>query len=114
MDPYVKVTIGEEVKRTDVFPHVRDPVWDKQMVFHVRECDLTILLSIFSWERFSSDDHVGSTEIAISEIVGTPSKKNGTTKFYLHDISDMHEFKAVALNTNPKRQYKCRPTITFL
>ena len=114
MDPYVKVTIGEEVKRTHFIRHCLDPVWDKQLVFHVRERDLSlpILLSVYDWDIFSFDNHVGDTKIFISEIRAT-SRKDRTTEFYFDDLPAMHEFKEVPLNMNKKRQYKCTPTITF-
>ena len=114
MDPYVEVTIGEEVKRTCVIQHNLNPVWDKQMVFHVRKSDLSrpILLSVFDKDRISSDDHVGDTKVSISELRAT-SKKDRTIEFYFDDLLAMHEFKEVPLNMNKKRKYKCTPTITF-
>ena len=113
MDPYVKVTIGEEVKRTRIIHHNLNPVWDKQMVFHVLESDLSlpILLSVYDRDRFSFDNLVGDKKIFISELV-IPSRKGGSTEFYPYDIFAMREFK-VALDTNKKREYKHPPTITF-
>ena len=115
MDPYVKVTLGDEVKRTHVIQHNLNPVWDKQLVFHVRKSELSlpILLSVFDRDRFSFDDHVGDAKIFISELVGMTSKKDRTTEFYPDDLPAMREFKDVALALNPKRPYKCPPTITF-
>ena len=68
MDPYVKVTIGDEVQSTQVVRHDRNPVWHKQLVFHVRESDLSspIVLSVFDRNKLSFDDHVGDVKINIS------------------------------------------------
>ena len=114
MDPYVEVTIGEEVKRTRVIQHNLNPVWDKQLVFHVRESDLSlpILLSVYDWDIFSFHNHVGDIKIFISELV-IPSRKGGSTESYPYDIFAMREFYTVALDMNKKREYKHRPTITF-
>ena len=114
MDPYVQVTIGEEVKRTQVIMHSLNPVWDKQLVFHVRESDLSlpILLSVYDWDIFSFHNHVGDIKIFISELV-IPSRKGGSTESYPYDIFAMREFYTVALDMNKKREYKHRPTITF-
>ena len=115
MDPYVKVTVGDEVKCTQVIRHDRNPIWDKQLVFHVRQSELAdpIVLSVFDWDRFSSDDHVGDFRINISQLIATTSRKARTTEFFSDDLTTMFEFVNVPLATNPKRSYKRIPTLTF-
>ena len=116
MDPYVKVTIGDEVQSTQVIRHDRNPVWNEQLVFHVRESDLSspIVLSVFDSDRVSFDDHVGDVKINISQLVST-SKEGRSTGFYSDGppIIMMPEFNDVPLIPNPKRSYKLIPTLTF-
>jgi hypothetical protein len=115
MDPYVKVTAGDEVKCTQVIRHDRNPIWDKQLVFHVRQSELShpILLSVFDWDRVSFDDHVGEARINISQLITTPSRRDPSTEFYPDNFPTMREFLNVPLALNPKRSYKCIPTLTF-
>ena len=115
MDPNVKVTAGDEVKCTQVIRHDRNPIWDKQLVFHVRQSELSqpIVLSVFDWDRVSFDDHVGDTRINISQLITTTSRRDPTTEFYPDNFVSMREFLNVPLTTNPKRSYKCVPTLTF-
>jgi phosphatidylserine decarboxylase len=115
MDPYVKVTVGDEVQCTQVIRHERNPIWDKQLVFHVRESELSfpILLSVFDWDRVSFDDHVGDVQINISQLIPTTSRNTRTTEFFSDDLPTMSEFRNVPLTLNPKRSYKCVPTLTF-
>ncbi|KAF8268505.1 C2 domain-containing protein [Lactarius quietus] len=115
MDPYVKVTIGGEAKCTQVKRHNREPDWDEQLFFHVRKRDLSlpILLSVYDWDRFSFDDHVGDATILISQLVGKTSRRDRTSDFYPNGLPTMEEFRDVRLIKNPKRPYKRTPTLTF-
>jgi phosphatidylserine decarboxylase len=115
MDPYVKVTIGDESQSTQVIRHDRNPVWNKQLVFHVCERDLSlpIILSVFDWDRLSFDDHVGDVKIPISQLFGSTSKKDRTAGFYSDGLPTMSEFKNIPLTLNPTRPYKINPALTF-
>ena len=115
MDPYVKVTARDEVKCTQIIRHDRNPIWDKQLVFHMRDRELAdpILLSVFDWDRDSFDDYVGDTRVNISQLITSTSRRNPTTEFYSDHFLNMREFVNVPLATNPKRSYKCVPTLTF-
>ena len=115
MDPYVKVTIGDEVQSTQVIRHDRSPVWNKQLVFHVRDKDLSlpILLSVFGWDRFSFDEHIGDVKIHISQLV-EPTSKDHSAGFYPDGLSTTIEFNDIPLFwTKSKRIYNETPTLTF-
>ncbi|KAI9442027.1 C2 domain-containing protein [Lactarius psammicola] len=107
MDPFVEVSIGEEVKRTRVVQHSVNPVWDEQLLFHVRERDLSlpIRLSVFDWDRFTSNDLVGWAEIKIATLVERAAKKDLNT-------GSMLELE-LPLVKQPRRVYNVTPTITF-
>lgn len=114
MDLYVKVTVGDEHQLTRFIQHDRNPVWDEQLVFHVRERDLSrpILLSVFGRDRFS-DDRVGDTSIEFSDLTTPASGEARTTDFFSDNLSTMSEFDKPLVNLNPKRSYKDPPTLTF-
>jgi hypothetical protein len=114
MDPFLKVTIGDEVQRTQVIRHDLNPVWNKQLDFHVRERDLLlpITLSVYDWDIFSFHNHVGDVKIHISQLVWSTSKKDRAARFY-DGLPTMSEFNDVPLTPNPARPYKSIPTLTF-
>ncbi|KAI9441111.1 C2 domain-containing protein, partial [Lactarius psammicola] len=110
MDPFVEVSI-EEVQRTRVIRHSRNPVWDEQLFFHVHEHDLAlpIKLKIFDRDKISRNDYVGEARKNIAELVVKTPKKDPNAGF---DHVDFPKFN-LPLTTNPKRVYTCTPTITF-
>ena len=119
MDPYVKVRIGDEVQSTQVIWHNRNPVWNKQLVSHVRERDLSlpIVLSVMERDRFSFDNPVGDVNIHISQLVMPTSKKDLSSGSYLNDLPTMIKFDNIPLSwsSTSKRTYNQDdpPTLTF-
>ena len=116
MDPYVKVRIGEEVQSTQVLRHERNPVWNKQLVFHVRERDLSlpIVLSVFHRNMISFDNHVGDVEIHIYQLLGATSRKDRSVGFYPDGLLTTTQFNDIPLFcTKSKRIYSETPTLTF-
>ena len=118
MDPYVEVKIGDEAQSTQVIKHDRNPVWNKQLVFHVRERDLSlpIVLSVFDYDTITSNDHVGDVKIHISELFGTTSKDH-SAGFHSAGLPTLIPFKDRALSWNSKSKRKYNkdkpPTLTF-
>ncbi|KAH9054987.1 C2 domain-containing protein [Lactarius vividus] len=123
MDPFVKVSIGEQVQKTKVIQHKLDPVWDEWLFFHVRQQDLglPILLAIFDWDRFTRNDLVGWAEINIATLVETAetaeraANRDPNTGLHLVNFPSVVAFDDHRLikSTDPKRAYTCIPTITF-
>ncbi|KAI9439606.1 C2 domain-containing protein [Lactarius indigo] len=114
MDPFVKVSIGEEDKSTKVIRHKLEPVWDEELFFHVRQQDLKlpIRLSIFDWDRFTRDDFVGSAEINVTTLVER-ARNRGANTGNPADLPSALEFNDHRLTKNPRRAYTRTPTITF-
>ncbi|KAH9173697.1 hypothetical protein EDB89DRAFT_1905100 [Lactarius sanguifluus] len=117
MDPFVKVSIGEQVKSTEVIQHKLDPVWDKELLFHVRQQDLQlpIRLAIFDWDRFTPNDLVGWTEINVATLVERAANRDPNTGLYPVDLPSVLYFNGLRLtkNPDPSRAYTRTPTITF-
>ncbi|KAI9439613.1 C2 domain-containing protein [Lactarius indigo] len=114
MDPFVEVVIGEEVKRTKVISHSRSPVWNEQLLFHVREQDLElpVQLTIIDKDKVTSNDPVGMAELNIATLVERVTKEDLNTRPHSAGLPTMHEF-SLLLTKNPKRSYTCTPIITF-
>lgn len=117
MDPFVKVSIGEQVKCTEVIRHELDPVWDKQLLFHVRQQDLQlpIRLAIFDWDRFTRNDLVGSADINVATLVQRAANIDPNTGLHPVDLPSVLYFNDLRLtqNPDPSRAYTRTPTITF-
>ncbi|KAH8983814.1 hypothetical protein EDB86DRAFT_3246889 [Lactarius hatsudake] len=117
MDPFVKVSIGEQVKKTDVERHKLDPVWDKELFFHVRQQDLKlpIRLEVFDWDMFTRNDLVGSAEINIATLVERAANRDPNTGLHPADLPSVLYFKGLPLtkSPDPSRVYTRTPTITF-
>ncbi|KAH8991225.1 C2 domain-containing protein [Lactarius akahatsu] len=116
MDPFVEVSIGEEVKRTKVIQHSRDPVWDEQLLFHVRGADLShpIQLTVIDWDKITSHDPVGKAEINITAILERAEKKKKelNTGLYSVNFPSMVRFECF-LTKISKRTWTSNPTLTF-
>jgi len=114
MDPFVQVSIGREVKRTPVIRHSRNPVWNEELLFHVREHDLSlpIQFTVFDRDKVSFNDYVGGAKINIAELVAMTLKKDPNAEFYHVDFPTPKKF-SLPLTPNPDRPYTCVPTITL-
>ncbi|KAI9439591.1 C2 domain-containing protein [Lactarius indigo] len=114
MDPFVEVTIGEEVKHTRVIRHSRDPVWNEQLLLHVREADLShpIQLAVIDWDKVSFNDHIGKAEINVATIIGAPEKnKERNTGPYSVNFPTMVRFDCFL--TKHSTSGYTYPTLTF-
>ncbi|KAH9021185.1 C2 domain-containing protein [Lactarius pseudohatsudake] len=114
LDPFVKVSIGEEVKNTRVIRHSRDLVWDEHLLFHVHRQDLTlpIRLAIFDRDRFTPNELIGATEVNIATLVERAAKKDPNTALHPNYTPTMREFE-LPLAMNPMQVYPCTQIITF-
>ncbi|KAI9439616.1 C2 domain-containing protein [Lactarius indigo] len=115
MDPFVQVSIGNEVTgATPVIKHSLNPAWNEQLLIHVHGKELLplIRLTVFSRNKFTSNDYVGEAEINIASLVERAPKKDPKTGLYPDSLPDMPELN-LPLTKNPKRTYKSTPTITF-
>ncbi|KAI9439592.1 C2 domain-containing protein [Lactarius indigo] len=119
MDPFVEVSIGEEVKRTKVIRHSLDPVWDEQLILHVRGADLShsstsVQLTVIDHDKITSNDPVGNAEIKITTILQGAEKaqKELNTGLYSVDFPTMVRFEC-PLTKISRRECTSDPTLTF-
>ncbi|PWN33269.1 uncharacterized protein FA14DRAFT_104149, partial [Meira miltonrushii] len=87
MDAFVIVSFGQRIFRTRVVRHSLNPTWDEKLLFHVRrhEANYVTKLAIYDWDKLSSNDYVGETEIHISDLVENAPKPNPDTGLYGSD-----------------------------
>ncbi|KAH9037353.1 C2 domain-containing protein [Lactarius hengduanensis] len=113
MDPFVEVSIGEEIKRTKVIQHSRNPVWDEQLLFHVRGADLShsIQLTVIDWDKITPHDPVGKAEINITAII-LEKAKEVDTGLYSVNFPTMVRFECYLTNISG-RAWTSNPTLTF-
>ncbi|KAH9173706.1 C2 domain-containing protein [Lactarius sanguifluus] len=114
MDPFVEVSIGEEVKRTKTIRHSRDPVWNEQLLLHVRGADLShsIKLTVIDWDKLTFNDHIGQVETNIAAIIeGAKKNKEPNTGPYSVDFPTMVRFDCFL--TNNSTSGYTYPTLTF-
>ncbi|KAH8978273.1 C2 domain-containing protein [Lactarius akahatsu] len=115
MDPFVQVSIGNEVARTRIVRHSLNPIWDERLKLHVlkQNPSLPMRLTVFDCKKFTSNRVVGEAEIDIATLVESSGKKDPDTRFYPDNAPTTHEFELFHLTKNPKRSYQTTPTITF-
>ena len=84
MDPFVVIAFGKKVFRTRIVRHSLNPVWEERLWFHVRrhESGFKVLLSIYDWDKVSSNDFVGDTSFDLSELLDRAPKPDETTGLY--------------------------------
>ncbi|KAI9432286.1 C2 domain-containing protein [Lactarius indigo] len=113
MDPFVEVSIGDQVARTRVVRHSLNPIWDEQLFFHVRKQDLShpMRIAVFNQDRFTRNDLIGRAEFNIP-IPPNGDGKDLNTKPYSVDLPTVIDFES-PLTLNPRRAYTTIPTITF-
>ncbi|KAH9054982.1 C2 domain-containing protein [Lactarius vividus] len=119
MDPFVEVSIGEEIKHTKVIRHSLDPVWDEQLLLHVRGADLShsstsIQLTVIDRDKITFNDPVGKAEIKIATILqgAEKMKKELNTGLYSVDFPTMVRFECL-LTKISRRVCTSDPTLTF-
>ncbi|CAH7667916.1 phosphatidylserine decarboxylase [Phakopsora pachyrhizi] len=88
MDPFVIISFGEKIFRTRVIRHCLDPVWDEKMFFHVRqhETAYSILFNVFDWDKMSSNDYIGQSEVLLEDLI-----KENQTKMKLDQETALYE-----------------------
>ncbi|KAF1330764.1 C2 domain-containing protein, partial [Globisporangium splendens] len=69
-DPYVVLTLGEHTRKSSVVPANLNPTWDQKFWFLTEDPAFAVLdVQVFDHDRFTKDDLIGSTTIALSQFV---------------------------------------------
>ena len=99
MDAFVILSFGQRIFRTRVARHSLNPTWDEKLLFHVRQHESSFVtkLAIYDWDKLSSNDFVGATELKISELMEAAPKPDAQTGLYDPSDDGMHEMKRFQL-----------------
>lgn len=70
-DAFVVTSFGKKVVRARFIRHSRNPVWDKKLLFHVREYETVFKVqpTVLDWDKLLSNDYVGVAGFMVSELV---------------------------------------------
>jgi len=86
-DPYLKLKLEAQEFKTKVKKKTICPKWEQEFEFFVTEKQCVLEISMFDWDRFTSDSFMGKVAINIGEL------KDGTneTKWFPFFDSDLEE-----------------------
>ena len=84
MDPFVVASLGRKTYRTRVIRHNLNPVFDEKMVFQVmrHEQSYSLSFSVVDRDKLSGNDFVGTTNLALSDIIATSPEADPETGLY--------------------------------
>ncbi|KAL8936406.1 MAG: hypothetical protein Q9216_004947 [Gyalolechia sp. 2 TL-2023] len=84
MDPFVVASLGRKTFRTRVIRHNLNPIFEEKMVFQVmrHEQNYSMSFSVVDRDKLSGNDFVGTTNLALPEIVSQAPDANSETGLY--------------------------------
>ena len=68
-DPYVLVSHGEEVRKSEIMQKSLNPMWDEHMVLLINTVMTPIKVEVFDSDLISQDDPLGHVNIDIRDLV---------------------------------------------
>ncbi|EGG19762.1 ankyrin repeat-containing protein [Cavenderia fasciculata] len=69
-DPYCVVIVGEKKKRTKAVRHKLNPKWENEHYeFTIDPTTHSLLVEVYDWDRFSSDDRMGMVSLPIQSLL---------------------------------------------
>lgn len=124
MDPFTIISFGQKIFRTRVARHTLNPTWNEKLLFHVRrhETNFQAKFMIYDWDRMSSNDYVGGTQIAVADLLDAAPKPDPQTGLYKTDdegiLGKMKEFTLPLARIEKDEQVKFKgtkkqPTLTI-
>ncbi|KAJ1026691.1 hypothetical protein NDA16_002289 [Ustilago loliicola] len=124
MDPFTIISFGQKIFRTRVARHTLNPTWNEKLLFHVRrhETNFQTKFMIYDWDRMSSNDYVGGTQIAVADLLDAAPKPDPQTGLYKTDdegiLGKMKEFSLPLVRVEKDEQVKFKgtkkqPTLTI-
>ncbi|EST05400.1 Phosphatidylserine decarboxylase-related [Kalmanozyma brasiliensis GHG001] len=122
MDPFAIISFGQKIFRTRVARHTLNPAWNEKLIFHVRrhETNFQAKFAVYDWDRMSSNDYVGGTQLSIADLLDAAPKADTETGLYKTDdegtLGSMKEFvlPLTRVEKDEEAKYKTkRPTMTI-
>ncbi|EFA84490.1 ankyrin repeat-containing protein [Heterostelium album PN500] len=71
-DPYCVVIVGDKKKRTKAVRHNLNPKWEAEnFEFSLDPSIHNVVVEVFDWDRFSTDDPMGMVVIPVASVIDT-------------------------------------------
>jgi len=94
-DPFAVLSFGKKTFKTRLIRHTLNPQWSESCFLHVKsheyDNDYKVVFSIYDYETVSSNEHIGSVEICIKELIAISKKPetvlNTATYFGLSELT---------------------------
>jgi phosphatidylserine decarboxylase len=66
----VVISLRKKIFRTCVIRQLRNPVWDGDLLLHMRSYDMAfgIQLTILDWDKLASNDCIGNARFDVKEL----------------------------------------------
>ena len=71
-DPFVQLRLGSRMKKTAVQKGTLEPVWNEEFEFSGVDEDHELVVTVYDWDRFTSNDPMGQVVIPTLEMAGVP------------------------------------------
>lgn len=86
MDPFVVTSLGKKTYRTRTIRHNLNPVYDEKYIFQVfrHEVNYHVNFTVVDKDKFSGNDFVGTTSLALETVKATSPEANPETGLYKH------------------------------
>ena len=76
MDPYVVVTVGNTVRKTEVCSYGgKDPEWEEPLYFDLNGDEKFVDIQCYDWDQMKQDDYISNRQYPISEFVNQKAGK---------------------------------------
>ncbi|CAK9199652.1 unnamed protein product [Sphagnum jensenii] len=81
-DPYVVVTLGQQVLKTRVINRSLNPVWNEEIILSVPSPPQPLKLQVFDKDVFSADDIMGDAEVDLNPLILAAQMHEGMFEEY--------------------------------
>ncbi|CAM6011486.1 unnamed protein product [Sphagnum balticum] len=81
-DPYVVVTLGNQVLKTRVINRSLNPVWNEEIILSVPSPPQPLKLQVFDKDVFSADDIMGDAEVDLNPLILAAQMHEGMFEEY--------------------------------
>ncbi|WOG82769.1 hypothetical protein DCAR_0101937 [Daucus carota subsp. sativus] len=95
-DPYVILSLGNQIVRTRVIKNNLNPVWNEKLMLSIPESVPPLKLLVYDKDTFTNDDFMGEAEIDIQPLV-TAAKATELVK--MEDSMQLGKWVSSADNT---------------
>jgi hypothetical protein len=79
VDPYVKLQVGDKIKKTRILKNTSVPEWNEYFVFPVSSVSSRCTITMYKWQRTGPHEVLGALTVAVGTL---DEVEEGTDKWY--------------------------------